>query len=178
MAKPRKKLNDNQRFMSFNSAVLQLKANNDFAIDQKMLQVTQQFTTTLSGMQHRIAVLEDVLKAKGGVTEKDIKDATLARLERLQNFILSDGPAEEGSPLKISVKEEEVGKESPAEEYTDSFMIVGKKNVHEAIDTLVRGATAGQKLETVLPDPENKEVLRRITVVVDKVYKKLDVKSN
>lgn len=174
MAKPRKKPNDNQRFTNFNSAVLNLKANSDYAIDQKMLQVTQQFTTTLSGMQHRIAVLEDVLKAKGGVTEKDIKDATLARLERLQNFLTSDGPAEEGSPLKISVKEEEVGKENPNEEYTDSFMIVGKNNVHKAIDELVLGAVAGQQLETILPDPENQNIQRRLTVIVDKVYKKLN----
>lgn len=178
MAKPRKKLNDNQRFTNFNSAVLNLKANSDYAIDQKMLQITQQFTTTLSGIQHRIAVLEDVLKAKGIFTEKDIKDATLARLERLQNFIVSDQPAEEGSPLKVSLKEEAVGSENPEADFVDSFIIVGKNNVHEAIDKLVLGATAGQTFSTVLPDPQNPANQRKITVVVDKVYKNLNAKSS
>jgi hypothetical protein len=178
MAKTKKKQNDQQRFMNFNSAVLNLKANNDHAIDQKMLQITQQFTSTLSGMQHKLAILEEVLKAKGGVTEQDLKDASLARLEKLQNFIQSDEAAEEGSPIKVSLKEEEVGKEKADEDFRDSFMIVGRKDVHPAIDDLVKGAKAGEKLEVVLPDPDNKEVQRRLTVIVDKVYKKLAGSNN
>lgn len=172
MGKPQKKKNDNQRFLNFNSAVLNLKANSDHAIDQKMLQITQQFTTTLAAMQHKLAVLEDVLKDKGLLGETDLKEAGLVRLEKLQGFILDDGEAQAGSPLKVSLKEEEVGKEDPKAVFTDAFMIVGNKDVHEAIDTLVVGSKSGETREVVLDDPDNNAVKRRITVVVNKVYKK------
>ena len=172
MGKPQKKKNDNQRFMNFNNAVLNLKANNDYAIDQKFVQITQQFTTTLSAMQHKLTVLEDVLKNKGLLGESELKEAGLVRLEKLQGFIVEDGPADIGNPLKVSLKEEEVGKEKADEPMTDAFMIVGNKDVHEAIDTLVVGAKAGETREVILDDPDNKDIKRKITVVVNKVYKK------
>lgn len=173
MAKTNKKLNDNKRFMSFNNAVLNLKAQIDPLIDQKLLQVTQQFSSTLSTLQHRIMVLEDIVKIKVNATEQDFKDANLSRLEKLQNFITSDQPAEEGSPLYVQLKEEEVGKEKPDTDFRDSFVIVGNKENHPALEALVKGAVTGQKLETIVQDPDNAAIQRRITVIVNKVYKNL-----
>lgn len=155
------------RTVDFGGAIRQLSD----IMDQKFIQNTQHFTQSISSLRVRLEVLEDLLMEKLGETEASLTERVLLRIEKMQGFQLVDTPVQKGSVIRVKVKEEVVGQEQPNNPLQDAFMCVGHNQINAAIDTLVVGAVPGQTLEVVLPDPDNAELKRKITVTVIRVFK-------
>jgi len=141
------------------------------SMDEKFLQTSQHFTQLLSSFKLRLEVLEDLLMEKLGETEDSLKERLLLRVEKLQGFEEVDTEVKVGSIIRIKVKEEIVGQESPATPMQDSFMCVGHNQINSNIDVLVKGAKAGETREVTIPNPNQPEELRKLTVLVVRVFK-------
>lgn len=139
--------------------------------DQKQLQYTKDFTQTLSTMKLRLEALEDILLEKLNETEDSLKERVFTRIEKNQGFVPVDTDIQMGSILRIQVKEEVVGQESPTNPMQDAFMVVGRNQVNPAVDTLVIGAKLGETRDVVLDDPTNAEIKRKLTVTILKVFR-------
>lgn len=140
-------------------------------MDQKQLEYTKNFTSTLGSMKLRVQVLEELLKEKFGETEESLQERTFLKIESEQGFQQVDTEVVKGSVLRVKVKEEEVGKESPTNPMQDAYMCVGHNQINAAVDTLVIGAKPGETRDVTLPDPKNVEVQRKITITVLKIFK-------
>ena len=140
------------------------------SMDQKFLDHTGKFTQLMSSFKLRLEVLEDLLIDKLGITEDVLKDRLLVRVEKNQGFQEVSTPVERNSIVRIKVKEEVVGQESSDNPLVDSFMVVGHNQINSNIDVLLIGALAGETREVTVPNPKNPEELRKLTVVVCKVF--------
>lgn len=141
------------------------------SMDEKFLQNSQHFTKGLATMKVRLEALEDLLMEKLGETEASLQERTLTRVEKMQGFQQVNTPVQKGSVIRIKVKEEEVGKESPTTPMQDAFMAVGHNQIHAALDELLLGANAGETKEVIVPDSKNVAVQVKITATVIRVFK-------
>lgn len=140
-------------------------------MDQKLMITMQQSTQIMSSLKLRLEVLEDLLQEKFGETEESLKERLLLRVEKNQGFSETDNPVRKGSIVRIKLKEEVVGKEYPALPMQDSFMCVGHNQISPHIDELIIGQNVGETRDIVLPDPNDANIQRRLTVLVVKVYR-------
>jgi len=145
--------------------------------DQKHLEYTKHFTQTLSTMKVRLEALEDVVLEKLGETEDSIKERMMLRVEKMQGFNESTNDVLTGSVIRIKVKEEIVGQESPTNPMQDAYMVVGSNQINPAIDIAVLGAKLGETKELILDDPTNAEIKRKVTVTVLKIFKGEETKN-
>lgn len=141
------------------------------SMDEKFLQNTQHFTKGLASMRVRLETLEDLLIEKLGETEASIQERVLLRIEKMQGFEPVDTPVKLGSVVRIKVKEEAVGSESPTNPMSDQFMAVGHNQINAALDELLIGATIGETRNVTLPDPNNVAVQRKITATVIRIFR-------
>ena len=155
-----------RRQMNFSDAIKALSES----MDSKFLDHTKYFTQALSSFKLRLEVLEDLLMEKLSETEESLKNRLLSRVEKQQGFQEVTTEVVKGSIIRIQVKEEVVGQESPETPLTDSFMCVGHNQINSNIDLLVLGAKAGETRTVDVPNPNKPEELRKITVVVCKVF--------
>lgn len=139
--------------------------------DQKQLQYTKEFTTNLASIKVRMEALEDILIDKLGITEALIEDHIMLRVEKNFGYKEVDTEVKKGSIVRLKIKEEIVGKESPDTPMDNQYICVGHNQIHAAIDTLVIGAKAGDTRDVTLPDPKDAAVQRKLTVSVTKVFK-------
>ena len=154
------------RQLNFSDAIKTLSE----MMDQKFIQNTQHFTQSLASMRVRLEALEDVIMEKLGETEESLKERVLERVARMQGFQEVSTPVQKGSVVRLKIKEEEVGKETPTTPWQDAFMVVGHNQINTAIDTDIVGTKLGETKTLTLPDPENANVQRRITYFVAKVF--------
>jgi len=155
-----------RRQVNFADAVKNLSE----AMDEKFLQNTKHFTQALASFKLRLEVLEDLLMEKLDETEESFKNRLLTRVEKAQGFQEVTTEVVRGSVIRIKVKEEVVGQESPETPLTDSFMCVGHNQINSNIDVLVLGAKAGEIRTVDVPNPNKPEEMRKLTVVVVKVF--------
>ena len=143
-------------------------------MDQKFLLNTQHFTQALSSLRVRLEALEDIIMLKLGVTEAELNEQSLLRIERMQNFqpITEEGAmVKRGSVVRVKVKEELVGSESPTAPMQDAFMHVGTGQVNPALDDLIVGSLVGETRDVTLPDPKDSNIQRKLTITVVKLFK-------
>jgi len=140
-------------------------------MDEKFMQNSKHFTQGLSTMKIRLEVLEDLLMEKLGETEASIAERALLRIEKMQGFEVVNTPVKKGSVIRIRLKEEVVGNESPTAPMQDAFMAVGHNQINAALDELVIGATVGETRDITLPDPDNAAVQRKLTVILMRIFK-------
>lgn len=140
-------------------------------MDTKFMQNSKHFTQGLSTMKVRLEALEDILMEKFGETEASMSERVLLRIEKMQGFQQVDTPVQKGSVIRIKVKEEAVGSESPTSALQDAFMAVGHNQINAALDELLVGAVTGETREVTLPDPENASLQRKITATVVRIFK-------
>lgn len=139
--------------------------------DTKQLDYTKQFTTTLSAIKLRMETLEDLLIEKLNETQDSFNERVMLRVEKNYGYVTVDTPVKKGSMVRIKVKEEVLGKESPDAEMETQYICVGHNQLHSSIDTLIVGAVVGETRDIILPDPKNATVQRKLTVLVSKVFK-------
>lgn len=139
--------------------------------DQKVVEYTKHFTQALSAMKVRLDVTEDLLKEKLGETEESLNQRAMLLVERTQGFVEVDNDVLSGSIIRIKAKEEEVGKESTTTRLEDAYIVVGRGQVHPAVDTLVLGAKVGETRYIIVPDNQDPSKQVRITIQVMKVFK-------
>lgn len=176
MAKTKKQ--PKARQMNFNDAVKYLMQITDERSDQKFLENSKQMTMPLASLKARVEVIEDLLMEKLGETEASLAERVLIRVEKGQGFVQVDEPAKLGSIVRIKIKEELSGTESPINPMTDAFMVVGKNQIHEAVDKMLIGAKAGDTNSELLPSPKDPNQLLRITVFLARVFKGQEVIQN
>lgn len=146
-------------------------------MDQKQVEYSKHFAQALSSMRVRLEALEDVIMEKNGETEASLNERVLLRVAKMQGFQEVDTPVQKGSVVRLKIKEEVIGSESPTTPMQDAFMAVGHNQINAAIDEKIIGATVGQTLDITLPDPQNAAVQRKITFIVMKVFKGDEVKD-
>lgn len=156
-----------KRSIDFSSGLKMLSES----MDQKFLTNTQHFTQALSSLRVRVEVLEDLLMEKFGETEDSLSERVLLRIEKMQGFVPVETPVEDGSIIRIKVKEELVGSESPDTPQENAFMIVGAKQINPSLDELLIGAVVGEIRNVTLPDPKDSTKSRKITATVCRVFK-------
>src|ERR1700675_3811103 len=105
--------NKQPRQMDFSSAVQYLMKITDERSDQKFLENSKQFTAPLASLRTRVEVLEDLMFEKLGETKASLSERVLTRIEKQQGFVQVDEPAKLGSIVRVKVKEEISGTESP-----------------------------------------------------------------
>jgi len=163
-----------KRSVDFSSAIRMLSDMQD----QKVINYTEKFTTTLSSLKIRLEALEDLVMSKLGISEDEMNESALVRVERQQEFKEVDTPVVAGSIVRVKVKEELEGNESDANKGQDSFMAVGHNQINAAIDVMILGASKGETRKCVLPDPSKPEVSRVITATVVKVFQGQEVAND
>ena len=147
------------------------------SMDQKLLQNTHHFTQALSALKVRLDVAEDLLKDKLGETDESLNQRAMLVVEKSQGFVEIDSDVLLGSVIRIKVKEEVVGSESPTTHMEDAYIVVGKGQVHSSVDTLVIGAKLGETRDVIVDDPKDSTKKYRITVQVMKVFKGQETNS-
>lgn len=140
-------------------------------MDEKFLQNSQHFTKGLSTMKVRLEALEDLLMEKFGETEASLQERIFTRIEKMQGFQAVETPVQKGSVIRIKVKEEVIGSESPTNPMTDAFMAVGHNQINAALDTLLVGAIVGETRDVTLPDPNNVAIQRKLTATIIRIFK-------
>lgn len=164
--------------MNFSDAVRNLKITIDERVDTKILEVSKQFTNPIASIRTRTEVLEDIIKEKFGETDESLGERVVDRIEKNQGFIEVKAPAKLTSIVRVRIKEEDVGKESPATLMQDAFMVVGEKQIHEEVDKLLLGMNAGETKDVVVADLQDATKSVRITVFLARVFKGREEASN
>lgn len=176
MAKTKKE--SKPRPMNFADAVKYLSQITDERSDMKFLENSKQFTAPLASLRTRVEVLEDLLMEKFDETEASLAERVLLRIEKGHGFVQVDEPAKLGSIVRVKIKEELSGTESPANPLTDAFMVIGKNQIHKSVDKMLIGANVGETKTELLPNPKDPNQFLRITVFLARVFKGAEVVQN
>ena len=156
-----------RRQVDFSSGVKMLSE----MADAKQLEYTKQFTQNLASMRVRLEAYEDILIEKLGETETSLQERVMLRVEKNLGYEPVTTPVQKGSVVRIKIKEEVLGKESPETPMNHQYVCVGHNQIHECVDTLVLGAQIGETRDVTLPDPKDETIQRKITVFVSKIFK-------
>lgn len=157
--------------MNFADAVKYLSQVTDERADRKFLENSKQFTMPLASLRARLEVLEDLVMEKFGETEASLGERVLTRVEKQQGFQLVDEPAKLGSIVRIKIKEEKSGAESPNTPMEDAFAVVGQMQIHKEVDQLLIGMKAGDTRDALVSNPQDPAQQARITIFLARVFK-------
>lgn len=166
------------RQMNFANAIQHILRITDERSDQKFLENSKQFTMPLASLKARIAALEELAMDKLGETPESLDERVLVSVERAQGFVQVDEPVKLGSIVRIKIKEERHGTESPANPMQDAFTVVGQMQIHKDVDQLLIGMKVGETRDILITNPKNDKEQIRITVFLSRVFKGKDLPAN
>jgi hypothetical protein len=163
--------------LSFQQAVLlaaKSQTKNDIRaeVTEAATIVANETKKSLISTKQRLDALEELLKNKLGLADKDFIEALWAVQEKAYGLEVSQDPAEKGSGIRFVVKEEIEGYETDSEPTQESFIVLGQDDDQlpkELLDALT-GSSAGETKKVKLYS-EQVQKNYTVTLKVQRVYK-------